>query len=112
MGMAPTAGKCVDASITSAPAGVMGRPSPAGSCWPHAAPQKTRQITRKPLLVGRDFIGMLLRFLKTILSTILWCRPKTTSPKSKGKLFHKLYNTYAEYGRSEERRVGKEIRIV
>jgi len=41
---------------------------------------------------------MLLRFLKTILSTILWCRPKTTSPKSKGKLFHKLYNTYAEYG--------------
>jgi hypothetical protein len=44
MGMAPTAGRRVSASVTSVPAGVMGRPSLAGSCWPRALTQNIAQI--------------------------------------------------------------------
>jgi hypothetical protein len=59
MGMAPTAGECVAASITNAPAGVMGRPSPAGSCWHQALLQKAKQIRRKTPVAARDLIGLL-----------------------------------------------------
>jgi len=45
------------------PAGVMGRPSLAGSlagsCWHKAPAQKAKQIKRKTLLLARDFIGLL-----------------------------------------------------
>src|SRR5438132_1523836 len=68
MGMAPTAGECVDASMTSVPAGVMGRPSPAGSCRHHAPAQKHRQIRRKPPVVARDFIGLFLQTEKRFLA--------------------------------------------
>src|SRR5258708_11785009 len=92
MGIAPTAGKCVEASIKSEPAGVMGRPSPAGSCWHHASAQKPRQIKRKPPITARDFIRALLRFLKAILSPVSrYCAKH--AHQSKSQLFRGLYNT-------------------
>src|SRR5882762_6697949 len=78
MGMAPTAGRCVVASITSVPAGVIGRPSPAGSSWQHAPPQKPKQIIRKPPVMARDFICLLPRSSKIILFFIIRCRSKST----------------------------------
>jgi hypothetical protein len=68
MGMAPTAGKRVAESRSNLPAGVMGRPSPAGSCWHHALPQKNRPIKRKPLAATCNFICLLPHSLEILLS--------------------------------------------
>jgi len=59
MGMAPTAGRCVVASITSVPAGVIGRPSPAGSSWHHAPPQNSNKSQEKHRLWLAIFICLL-----------------------------------------------------
>jgi hypothetical protein len=92
MGMAPTAGKCVAASITRVPAGVMGRPSPAGSCWDQAVPQKHKQIIRKPKVMAREFIGVLFRSRK-LIPLSLQRRSNLHSTEFRKKLFLGRYNT-------------------
>jgi len=91
MGIAPTAGRCVAASITSTPAGVMGRPSPAGSCWHRAIPQDPRAITRKPALMIREFIFLLSRSPKMNTFSILWRSHNLHAIESKEKLFRNFY---------------------
>ena len=91
MGMAPTAGKCVAASTTSVPAGVMGRPSAAGSCW-HLAPlEKAKLVTRKTTILNRDFIGLVSPILEMIVITILGSI-KIGMPESREELFRKFYS--------------------
>jgi hypothetical protein len=46
----------VPASINKVPAGVIGRPSLAGSCWPLAFLAQHKQIRKKPIFTG-DLIG-------------------------------------------------------
>ena len=91
MGMAPTAGRCVAASITSAPAGVMGRPSPAGSCWHSAIAQNPRVITRKAALIIRDFMFLLPRSPKMAMFRIPWRSHNLHGIESKEKVFHEFY---------------------
>ena len=61
MGIAPTAGRCVAASIMSMPAGVMGRPCAAGSCWLRAFIAMDKEISRK-MTGATDFVFILFAF--------------------------------------------------
>jgi hypothetical protein len=77
----------------------MGRPSPAGSRWHQAFPQKQKQTTRKPPVTARDFIGRLPRFPKRIESSSFSAASNLHAMESKDKLFHKLYNAHLIAGR-------------
>src|SRR5713226_7916786 len=70
MGMAPTAGRCVALSNTKDPVGVMGRPSPAGSCWLRALSQKHNGRTRKTGM-ARDVMGPLSQSVRFIVPVML-----------------------------------------
>src|SRR5207245_5937125 len=76
---------------TNLPAGVMGRPSPAGSCWQKALKQRHKLIKRKPLAAARDFIGPPPRSLKIILSTSFNAALNLHAKDFKEKLFRNLY---------------------